>query len=52
MTLTLYSADTPFAGLVLAHGAGAGQRSPFMVNAARGMAERGISTATFDFDYI
>jgi uncharacterized protein len=52
MKLTLYPTDTPFAALVLAHGAGAGQRSPFMVNAARGLAERGISTATFDFDYM
>jgi uncharacterized protein len=51
-TLTSYPADTPFAAFVLAHGAGAGQRSPFMVNAARGLAERGISTATFDFDYM
>jgi uncharacterized protein len=49
-TLTSYPADTPIAALVLAHGAGAGQRSPFMVGAARGMTERGISTATFDFD--
>lgn len=51
-TLTSYPADTPFAALVLAHGAGAGQQSPFMINAARGLAGRGISTATFDFDYI
>jgi uncharacterized protein len=51
-TLTSYPADTPLATLVLAHGAGAGQRSPFMVNAARGLATRGVSTATFDFDYM
>jgi uncharacterized protein len=51
-TLTHYPAETPVAALVLAHGAGAGQRSPFMVHAARGLAERGVSTATFDFDYI
>jgi uncharacterized protein len=51
-TLTSYPAGTPFAALVLGHGAGAGQRSAFMVNAARGMAERGVSTATFDFDYM
>jgi predicted alpha/beta-hydrolase family hydrolase len=37
---------------VLAHGAGAGQTSPFMVRFARGMALRGISTATFDFPYV
>ena len=52
MTLTTYPAKTPTAALVLAHGAGAGQKSPFMVRFARGMAERGISTATFDFPYI
>jgi predicted alpha/beta-hydrolase family hydrolase len=50
--LTLYPADTPKAALVLAHGAGAGQSSPFMVRAARGFAQRAISTATFDFLYI
>lgn len=37
---------------MLAHGAGAGQTSPFMVRFARGMALRRISTATFDFPYI
>lgn len=43
---------TPIAGLVLAHGAGAGQRSRFMVQAGREMAARGITTATFDFPYV
>ncbi len=38
--------------LVLAHGAGAGQRHPFMVTMARGLAERGIDVATFDFPYM
>ena len=51
MTLTTYLAATPKAALILAHGAGAGQTSPFMVRFARGMALRGISTATFDFPY-
>ena len=40
------------AALVLAHGAGAGQSSPFMVRVATGLAERGLSTATFDFGYM
>ena len=40
------------AGLVLAHGAGAGQTSAFMVAAARALASRGVTTATFDFPYI
>src|SRR5687767_13169963 len=38
--------------LTLAHGAGAGQTSAFMVRFARGMADRGITTATFDFPYM
>jgi uncharacterized protein len=50
--LSVYPTETPFAGLVLAHGAGAGQKSTFMVAAARGLAARGIVTATFDFPYI
>jgi uncharacterized protein len=50
--LTVYAAAAPRAALVLAHGAGAGQRSPFMTRFARGMADRGIQTATFDFPYI
>jgi len=48
-----YAADgVPDALLVLAHGAGAGQRHPFMTGVARGMARRGIDTVTFDFPYI
>jgi predicted alpha/beta-hydrolase family hydrolase len=50
--LTLYPADRPMAALVLAHGAGAGQKSPFMVRMASGLAERGLATATFDFEYM
>jgi predicted alpha/beta-hydrolase family hydrolase len=38
--------------LVLAHGAGAGQKHPFMTAVARGLSERGIDVATFDFPYI
>jgi predicted alpha/beta-hydrolase family hydrolase len=50
--LTLYPSNKATFALVLAHGAGAGQKSPFMVRAAQGMAARGVSTATFDFPYI
>jgi hypothetical protein len=50
--LSVYPSDRPFAGLVLAHGAGAGQRSHFMVLAAKQMASRGVTTATFDFPYV
>ena|SRR5690349_15774696 len=38
--------------LVLAHGAGAGQKHPFMVATAKGLAARGISVVTFDFPYM
>jgi predicted alpha/beta-hydrolase family hydrolase len=40
------------ATLVLAHGAGAGQDSPFMVDAARQIAARGIDAVTFNFPYM
>jgi uncharacterized protein len=38
--------------LVLAHGAGAGQKHPFMTATANGLAARGISVVTFDFPYM
>jgi predicted alpha/beta-hydrolase family hydrolase len=38
--------------LVLAHGAGAGQRHPFMVSTATALSRRGISVVTFDFPYM
>lgn len=50
--LTVYSSDRAQAGLILAHGAGGGQRSRFMVEAGRALAARGITTATFDFPYM
>lgn len=50
--LSVYPSDRAAAGLVLAHGAGAGQRSGFMVDAARALSARRITTATFDFPYI
>ncbi|HXW04169.1 MAG TPA: alpha/beta family hydrolase [Vicinamibacterales bacterium] len=49
---TLYATDTAAAALVIAHGAGAGQKSPWMVRAARGLQARGVSAATFDFPYM
>lgn len=52
MDLKVYSTESPFAAVVLAHGAGAGQTSPFMVRAATGLAARGVVAATFDFPYI
>ena len=50
--LKIYNADKPVAALVLAHGAGAGQSSPWMVKAAQALADRDITNATFDFRYI
>ena len=52
MSLTIYRAAEAAAALVLAHGAGAGQKSAWMVKAAQAIADRGVSCATFDFPYI
>jgi uncharacterized protein len=38
--------------IVLAHGAGAGQRHPFIVGVARTLAHAGIDVWTFDFPYM
>lgn len=48
----MYSTESPFAAIVLAHGVGAGQTSSFMVRAAAGLSARGVAAATFDFPYI
>ena len=40
------------ATLILGHGAGAGQRSAFMVGVARGLSRLGIDVVTFDFPYV
>jgi predicted alpha/beta-hydrolase family hydrolase len=48
----VYPAHSPRAALVLAHGAGAGQRSGFMVAFAMAIADRGVAVVTFDFPYI
>jgi len=50
--LTVYPTAAPRAAFVVAHGAGAGQKSAWMVRVARGLAARGIHTATFDFPYM
>lgn len=48
-----YPATSPSGALVvLAHGAGAGQRHPFMAAVSRGLAVRGIDVFTFDFPYM
>jgi len=50
----VYDAAAPRSGvtLVLAHGAGAPQSSPFMVSFAEALAARGLDTATFNFPYM
>jgi predicted alpha/beta-hydrolase family hydrolase len=50
--LEVYTSPSARAVCVVAHGAGAGQTSPFMVRFAKGMAARGVTAATFDFPYI
>ena len=50
--LSVYSSDRATAGLVLAHGAGAGQKSGFMIATAQALAARGVTVATFDFPYV
>jgi predicted alpha/beta-hydrolase family hydrolase len=44
--------DAPRAILVLAHGAGAGMRHPFLERVARELAERGIGTLRYQFPYM
>lgn len=50
--LSVIPGDSATAVLILAHGAGGGQQSRFMVQAANAFAERGITVATFDFPYM
>jgi uncharacterized protein len=52
VNLSVYSTASPFAALILAPGAGGGQRSSFIVAAAQAFVARGIATATFDFPYV
>jgi len=49
--LALHAAS-PRAGYVLAHGAGAGMRHPFLERVAAALAERGVSTLRFQFPYL
>ena len=47
-----YSAEKPLATLVLAHGAGAGEDHPWMHQVAQALADRSITTVTFNFPYM
>jgi uncharacterized protein len=49
--LVYTSSDPSLASLILAHGAGAGQRSPFMVDFATALSASGIDVITFNFLY-
>jgi predicted alpha/beta-hydrolase family hydrolase len=53
-TALIYAASTrdPVPTLILAHGAGADQRSSYMVNTARAIAALGIRVVTFNFLYM
>src|SRR5262245_59308646 len=53
VTALVYSCKTPapLATLILAHGAGAGQGSPFLVMFAKALSSRGLDTVTFNFPY-
>ena len=54
VTALLYPAASPRragVALILGHGAGAGQNSPFMVRCAGDLAARGIAAVTFNFPY-
>lgn len=52
-TALVYPAAQPAApaALLFAHGAGAGQRSPFIVEFARAVSQRGVDVVTFNFLY-
>lgn len=53
VTSLVYERQGPPVGasLILAHGAGAGQRSPFLVEFAHALASRGLDIVTFNFPY-
>lgn len=54
VTAVHYAADAPAvvgATLIVAHGAGAGQRHPFMTSFAHALARHGFDVVTFNFPY-
>jgi len=54
VTALHYAVAQPASGaaLIVAHGAGAGQQSPFIVDFARAMSARGFDIVTFNFAYM
>jgi len=51
VTALVYRAQPAAGTLILAHGAGADQRHPFLVAWAEGLAARGVNVVTFNFVY-
>ncbi len=53
VTALVYERQGPPVGatLILAHGAGAGQRSPFLVEYAQALSAHGLDVVTFNFPY-
>ncbi len=53
LTAHVYRPKKPLgATLLLGHGAGGGQRDPFMTEHATGLAERGVLVVTYDFPFM
>ena len=52
MSALLFEARHPVAGYVLAHGAGAGMRHPFMVQMAIQLAAEGVTTLRYQFPFM
>ncbi|MDQ3069149.1 MAG: alpha/beta hydrolase [Acidobacteriota bacterium] len=52
ITARRYSAHETSAAVILAHGAGAGQKHPFLMAAAQAFTAAGLETITFDFPYM
>jgi predicted alpha/beta-hydrolase family hydrolase len=44
--------DGAWSTIVIAHGAGAGYRHPFLIGFARGMRDEGVATLRFNFPYL
>ncbi|HEX5171491.1 MAG TPA: alpha/beta family hydrolase [Cyclobacteriaceae bacterium] len=52
VSVMITPANTPKAVMLLAHGAGAGMKHPFLESVANGLAENSITTVRFNFLYM